>query len=66
MLVLSAKPDGRFYLDNGRIVVTVIEAQPGKVRLGFEADRSIPIDREEVHQRKAKDRRQEPPEDRAA
>ncbi len=55
MLVLSRKTDQTAVarLPDGReIVVKVIEIRNGTVRLGFEADRDITIDRREVHDAK--------------
>ena len=50
MLVLSRKVGERVFVGEGagRTVVTLLEVDRGKVRLGFEADRSIEINREEV------------------
>jgi carbon storage regulator len=49
MLVLSRKQDETIVIDNGRIVITVVELRGDKVRLGFQADKSISIHRSEVH-----------------
>jgi carbon storage regulator CsrA len=64
MLVLSGKDKDSFVIDGGRIVVTVVNAGNGQVRLGFDADKSIPIDRKCVHERKQRDPRR--PDNRAA
>lgn len=50
MLVLSRKQDESVWIDGQRIKVTVVEIRGDKVRLGFEADRDIPIHREEIYQ----------------
>lgn len=47
MLVLSRKKNESVVIDN-HIVVTVIEIRGDKVRLGFEAPKSVPIHRQEV------------------
>lgn len=60
MLVLTREKDERIFvgpikLEDGQIVprieITVVEVRGGKVRLGIEADASIPIHREEVFNR---------------
>ena len=50
MLVLGRKQNERVVIGRD-IVVTVIEARDGRVRLGFEAPQGTPIHREEVFQR---------------
>ena len=47
MLVLSRKAGQRIVID-GRIEVTVIESANGRVRLGIEAPREIPVHRSEI------------------
>jgi carbon storage regulator len=47
MLVLSRKKNESVVFD-GPGVVRIVEIRGGKVRLGFEADRSVTIHREEV------------------
>lgn len=47
MLVLSRKQNERILIGPD-IVITVLEARDGRVRLGFEAPRGTPIHREEV------------------
>ena len=74
MLVLSRCEGERIIIDGGRIVLTVVEFRSTdsgrpKVRLGFEADPSITIDRGEVHaavQRAGQRRTKERSEDREA
>lgn len=60
MLVLSREKDerifiGPFKMPDGteipRIDITVVEVRGSKVRLGIEADSSIPVHREEVFNR---------------
>ena len=48
MLVLSRKKDEKILIDNGRIVITVIELRGDKVRIGIHAPPEIDIHREEV------------------
>ncbi len=50
-LVLTRRTDDKVIIGEGHeaIVVTVIGVRGDKVRLGFQADRSIPINRREVH-----------------
>lgn len=50
MLVLSRKQDERVMIGQD-IVITVLEARDGRVRLGFEAPQGTPIHREEVFER---------------
>jgi carbon storage regulator len=55
MLVLSRKPGESIVIDD-RIVVTVVQIGGGRIRLGIEAPREVPILRSEVY---AADRRAE-------
>ena len=48
-LVLSRRVGQRIFLDGGRIIVTVIQADRGKARLGILAPPDVAIDREEIH-----------------
>jgi carbon storage regulator len=50
MLVLSRKHGERIIIGDGEIIVTVVEIQGGKVRLGITAPKDMPIHREEVHE----------------
>lgn len=50
MLVLSRRKNESLVLD-GRITVRVIEVRGGKVRLGIEAPREVPVHRAEVRRR---------------
>jgi carbon storage regulator len=47
MLVISRKPDEKVYI-GGDIVITVVEVQGNRVRLGIEAPFSVPIVRSEL------------------
>ena len=50
MLVLSRRPHERIIIGEGvnRVVVTVVEIDHYRVRLGIEADKSVPVFREEL------------------
>ncbi len=48
MLVLSRKKNESIII-NDNIIVTVIEIRGGKVRLGFDAPKDVPIHRREVY-----------------
>ena len=50
MLVLSRKLGETIVID-GNVTVTVLEVSGGRVRLGFNGPPSVPIHREEVHNR---------------
>jgi len=47
MLVLGRKENERLIID-GRIIVTVVRASNGSVRLGIDAPRDISVRREEI------------------
>lgn len=51
MLVLQGKKNDRFVIGDD-VTVTIVLTEPGRVRLGFEAPKSIGVDREEVRRRK--------------
>jgi len=55
MLVLSRKNDESVVVGadslGGRVKVTVLEIGNGRVRLGFEANKDVPVYREEVWER---------------
>lgn len=59
MLVLSRKRGERICIGKG-IVLTVISIQGDRVRLGIQAPREVPVDRQEVQQRKAEERSSTP------
>ena len=50
MLVLSRKAQESIVID-GRITVTVVSINGSSVRIGIEADKSIPVHRGEVQNR---------------
>lgn len=52
MLVLSRKEKERIFIGDN-VVVTVIEINGNKVRLGIGAPKDVPVNREEVQTRKA-------------
>lgn len=47
MLVLSRKPNESIVI-NKDIVITVVAISEGRVKIGIEAPRDIPVNREEV------------------
>jgi carbon storage regulator len=47
MLVLSRKLGEKIYINNN-IVITVVDIDRGKIRLGIEAPREVPIFRQEL------------------
>jgi len=49
MLVLSRKLKESVFI-NGNVVVTVLNIQGDRVRLGIEAPREIPVHRQEVYE----------------
>jgi carbon storage regulator len=51
MLVLSRRKGERICIGDG-IIVTVITARGGKARIGIEAPPEMPVDREEICERK--------------
>jgi len=48
MLILGRKLDEEIVIDDGRIVVTVIDIRGDRVRLGVKASREIPVHRGEI------------------
>jgi carbon storage regulator len=52
MLVLTRRC-GEEIVIGGNIHVTVLSVQGDKVRIGIAAPRSVPVDRQEVHERRA-------------
>ena len=48
MLILTRKPGERLILGNGDIVIEVTEIRGGKVKIGIEAPRDVPILRSEL------------------
>jgi len=66
MLVLSRKSDESVVVGadgslGGRVKVTVLEIGPGSVKLGFEANKEVPVYREEVWERICSSRPRDPP-----
>ena len=53
MLVLSRKQGERVVIGHD-IVITVLEARDGRVRIGFEAPQGTPIHREEIFEKIAR------------
>lgn len=51
-LVLSRKEGESVVIDNGTVVVTVVEIRGDNVRLSFEAPETVRVDRLEVHERR--------------
>ena len=51
MLVLSRNLGKKIVIGEGdnQVILTVLGTQGGQVRLGFEADKSVPIHREEIY-----------------
>jgi carbon storage regulator len=54
MLVLSRKLGEKIYISEN-ICITVVDIDRGKIRLGIEAPREVPIFRQELLQAKGKD-----------
>lgn len=53
MLVVTRLVDQKVIIgDNAEIVLTVVDVQGNKVRLGIEADKSVPIFRQEVYDKR--------------
>ena len=50
MLVLSRYKGQRIILDNGQIVITVVDTGEDKVRLGIDAPKEMSIHREEIYE----------------
>jgi carbon storage regulator len=55
MLVLSRKRGEQIHIGEG-VVLTVISIEGNRVRLGIEAPREVTVDRQEIQQRKIKER----------
>ena len=49
MLILSRKINESFVINNN-IVVTIVEVNRGKVRIGIEAPSDIPVHRKEIYE----------------
>ena len=59
MLVLSRKRNEGIIIDDGRIVIHVVEIRGDKVRLGVEAPKEVGVDRREVYESKQQVKREE-------
>lgn len=59
MLVLSRRRDERIIIGDGydAIVICVAEIDGDKVRLGIDAPKSVPVNRQEVYLAKLRDKR---------
>jgi carbon storage regulator len=55
MLVLTRHRGGQIVIADD-IIVTVVSIERNKVRLGFDAPKSIRVDRKEVHDRRVSER----------
>ena len=51
MLVMSRTPDETIVIDEGRVVITIIETRQGNVKLGIDAPSDITIHRGEIQER---------------
>ena len=49
MLCLSRRVGERIVIGDGLVTITVVEIRPDQVRLGIDADPSLPVHREEVY-----------------
>jgi len=59
MLVLARGLNERIIIDGGRITIKVCEIRGGLVRLGIEAPEGCRVDREEIHDVRERERREE-------
>lgn len=59
MLVLSRKPNESVVIQDN-IIVTVLEVRGDKVRLGIEAPKDVPVNRQEVFVRMTAESQKEP------
>jgi carbon storage regulator len=59
MLVLSRKRDEQIMIAEN-IVITVVEIRGGKVRLGIEAPKDVPVHRKEVYEAIQRERGRKP------
>ena len=58
MLILSRKLGEKIIIGDGEVEMVVISYDKGQVKLGFEADKKIKINREEVHIKIENERKQ--------
>jgi carbon storage regulator len=56
MLVLMRRPEESIHIGE-HIVITVVGMERNRVRIGVKAPCDLPVDREEIHERKADLRR---------
>jgi carbon storage regulator len=49
MLILSRRKDERVVISEGKIVITVVDIQADKVRLGITAPKDVSVHRQEVY-----------------
>ena len=49
MLILSRRKDERVVISEGKIVITVVDIQADKVRLGITAPKNVSVHRQEVY-----------------
>lgn len=54
-LVLTRRP-GETLVIGGNITITVVAVKGDQVRLGISAPKDVAVDREEIHQRKVRER----------
>ena len=50
MLILSRRKDERVVISEGKIVITVVDIQADKVRLGITAPKNVSVHRQEVYE----------------
>jgi carbon storage regulator len=56
MLILTRRPGERLCIGRDRdVVITVLGVKGNQVRLGIDAPRDVPVDREEIYERKRGD-----------
>jgi len=51
MLILTRRQKERLIIDDGNIIVEVVEIRGNQVRLGISAPKDVDVHREEVYQR---------------
>ena len=56
MLILGRRLGQKVIVDGGRMVIEVVGVRGGGVRLGFTAPLDVVIDREEIDERKRRER----------
>jgi carbon storage regulator len=59
MLVLTRKVNEEIVIGND-IRITIVEVAPGRVKIGIQAPRSVPVDRGEIHEQKQAEAVQKP------